>query len=53
MQIEMAFSHTIIERAVTPYPESLNANKKGRAPNCHYYLQRAVTPIWMGSIALL
>jgi hypothetical protein len=24
-----------------------------RAPNCHYYLQRAVTSKWMGSIALL
>ncbi len=23
-----------------------------RVPNCHYYLQRAVTPDWMGSIAL-
>jgi hypothetical protein len=22
------------------------------APNCHYYLQRAVTPDWMGSSAL-
>jgi hypothetical protein len=25
---------------------------KKSAPNCHYYLQRAVTPDWKGSIAL-
>ncbi len=25
---------------------------KKRVPICHYYLQRAVTPAWMGSIAL-
>jgi hypothetical protein len=37
LQIVMAVCPT------TPDPESLNSNKK-RVPNCHYYLQRAVTP---------
>ncbi len=38
------------QRAVTPGPENLNSNK--RAPNCHYYLQRDVTPDCMDSLAL-
>jgi hypothetical protein len=33
-------------------PSKFKIKKKG-APNCHYYLQRAFTPDWMGSIALL
>jgi hypothetical protein len=32
-------------------PNSANSNLK-RAPNCHDYLQWAVTPDWMDSIAL-
>jgi hypothetical protein len=35
-----------------PHPalQALIQNKS--APKCHYHLQRAVTPNWMGSIAL-
>jgi hypothetical protein len=50
-QIVMAFWHTInISRGLS-HPTQKVCIKKS-APNCHYYLHRAVTPDWIGSIAL-
>jgi hypothetical protein len=42
-------SHYSQQRAAKPYPASSNLKK---ALNSHHYLQRAVTPTWMGSTAL-
>jgi hypothetical protein len=39
-----------LQLAVTPDPAS--SNSETISPNDYYYLQRAVTPDWMGSIAL-
>jgi len=44
LQIVMAFWHTIL------FSRGLSLQTK-RAPNCHFFLQRAVTPHWRGIIA--
>ncbi len=52
MQIVMAIWRTIIvSRGLLCLTQKVKIKTK-RAPNCHYYLQRAVTPDWKGSIAL-
>ncbi len=52
LQIVMTFWGTIIvSRGLSHLTQNVWIQTK-RAPNCHYYLQRAVTPDWMGSIAL-
>ncbi len=52
LQIVMAFWRIIIVRRGLSNPTQKVWIQTKRAPNCHYYLQRAVTPKWMGSIAL-
>jgi hypothetical protein len=52
LQIVMAFWGTIIvSRGLSHTTQKVWIQTK-RAPSCHYYLQRAFTPYWMGSIAL-
>jgi hypothetical protein len=52
LQIVMAIWCTIIvSRGLSHQTQKVQIQTK-RAPNCHYYLQRAVTPEWKGSIAL-
>jgi hypothetical protein len=52
LQIVMAIWRTIIvSRGLSHQTQKVQIQTK-RAPNCHYYLQRAVTPEWKGSIAL-
>jgi hypothetical protein len=53
LQIVMAFWCNImyiVSRGCHTRPRKFEHTK--RASNCYYYLQRAVTPAWMGSIAL-
>ncbi len=52
LRILMAFWHTIIVSRGLSHPTQKVWIQTKRAPNCHYYLQRAVTPKWMGSTAL-
>jgi hypothetical protein len=52
LQIVMAFWRTfIVSRGLSYHTQRVWIQTK-RAPNCHYYLQRAVAPDWMGSIFL-
>ncbi len=52
LQIEMAFWRTIIvSRGLSHLTLKVWIQTK-RLSNCHYYLQRAVTLDWMGSIAI-
>jgi hypothetical protein len=41
----------IVSRGLSHQTQKVQIQRK-RAPNCHYYLQRAVTPSGKGSIAL-
>ncbi len=52
LKIVMAFWHSIIvSRGLSNTTQKVWIQSK-RAPNCHLYLQRDVTPCWMGRIAL-
>ncbi len=51
-QIVMAFWHTNIVSRGLSHPTQKVWIQTKRVPNCHYYLQRAVTLAWMGSIDL-
>ncbi len=52
LQIVMAFWGTIIVSRGMSHPTQKVWIQTKRVPNCHHYLHRAVTPNWMGSIAL-
>ncbi len=52
LQIVMAFWGTIIISRGMSHPTQKVWIQTKRVPNCHHYLHRAVTPNWMGSIAL-
>ncbi len=52
LQIVMTFLCTIFVNRGLSHPTQKVWIQTKRAPNWHYYLQRAVTPDWMGSIAL-
>ncbi len=52
LQIVMAFWGTIIISRGLSHPTQKVLIQTKRGPNCHYYLQRAGTPDWMGLIAL-
>ncbi len=52
LQIVMTFWSTIIVSRGLSHPTQQVWIQTKRAPNYHYYQQRAVTPDWMGSIAL-
>jgi hypothetical protein len=52
LQIAMAYWHIIIFSRVLSHLTQKDKIQTKRAPNCHYYLQMAVTPKWKDSIAL-
>ncbi len=52
LQMVMAGWRTIIVSRELSHPVQKVWIQTKKMPNCHYYLQRAVTPDWMGGIAL-
>jgi hypothetical protein len=52
LQLVMAIWCTIIVSRGLSHPTQKVKIQTKRVPNCQYYLQKAVTPDWKGSIAL-
>jgi hypothetical protein len=49
-KFEVRQTAIIVSKGCHTQPRKFKLKKS--LPNCHYYLQNAVTPDWMGSIAI-